>query len=141
MRAEKGSDLSGDLIWCLRAMAQEAQIQFALCQCVDEAADDLVSDFEIYLLQEDDDFLEKNRDIGRLDAHILSKSGIEGYWNSHAMRKSEFWQEMREIAKRILNDRGLPMTAPEPLNITFINIDEDPEDAHTRSERGLPPRL
>jgi hypothetical protein len=116
--------ISANLIWSLRALAQDADTQFRLYQCYDEAADDLVLDFESYLRLEPANFLSENPDIKCLDDLIASKSGIVGYWNKDAMLHSEFWQNIRTNAKMILLKREFPVTAPEPLNITFINVDE-----------------
>ncbi|MDO6589924.1 hypothetical protein DS901_02065 [Loktanella sp. D2R18] len=116
--------ISANLIWSLRALAQDAETQFRLYQCYDEAADDLVLDFESHLRSEPANFLSENPDIKCLDDLITSKSGIVGYWNKDAMLHSKFWQNIRTNAKMILLQREFPVTAPEPLNFTFINVDE-----------------
>ncbi|MEP1961645.1 hypothetical protein [Tateyamaria sp.] len=85
-------------------------------------------DFETYVLREDENFLSLNQDIAQLDDLIESKSGIQGFWNAEAMRNSEFWQEIRLLSKQILDGRGLPTSAPEPIPNIFINVDEVPKD-------------
>ena len=118
--------ISDELIWSIRALAQEAEVQFRLYQSYHETADDIVLDFETHLLNEGVEFLVSNQDIKRLDDLISSESGVVGYWNGDAMLYSEFWAQIRTEAKSVLLTRNLPLTAPEPLKITFINIDETP---------------
>ncbi|MEP4249283.1 hypothetical protein [Tateyamaria sp.] len=124
----KQAELSPQLQWSLQALAQDSETQFALYQCYNEAADDLVLDFETYVLREDENFLSLNQDIAQLDDLIESKSGIQGFWNAEAMRNSDFWQEIRLLSKKILDGRGLPTSAPEPIPNIFINVDEVPKD-------------
>ena len=126
MTETHSTSISDSLIWSLRALAQEADTQFQLYQCYDEAADNLVLDFETYILKEPADFLNENPDIKKLDELIDSKSGVVGYWNKDAMLHSVFWQDIRANAKMILIKRELPLSAPEPLNHIFMNVDNVP---------------
>lgn len=123
----KNADLSPQLQWSLQALAQDFETQFLLYQCFSEAADDLVLDFGACILREGDNFLSLNQDIAELDDLIESKSGIPGFWNEDAMRNSEFWHDIRLVAKKILDGRGLPTSAPEPIPTVFINVDEVPK--------------
>ena len=124
MEHKPTAELSPQIQWSLRALSQDAETQFALYQCFDEAADELVLDFDSSVLREGDNFLSLNQDIARLDALIDSKSGIPGFWDAEAMRNSDFWQEIRILSKAILVDRRLPITAPKPLKQIFINVDD-----------------
>lgn len=106
------ANLSDDLVWSLRALAQNAETQRVLYPAV-VVADELVLDFDDALRSCGDDFLKQNSDLAALDAHIASKSGIPEFWSVDALENDEFWIKMRALALSALEKRGLETSAPD----------------------------
>lgn len=116
-------ELSADLTWSLRALAQDAQTQRELYPSFVVVADELVSDFGDAYSKYAADFKEQNPDIEALDAHILSKSGIPKYWFDDAIERTEFWAEIRRLSRSVLSKRGLSVFAPHRNTNTFVSQD------------------
>lgn len=117
------ADLNADLIWSLRALAQDAQNQRALYPKFVVVADELVLDFDDAYSR----FRESNPahpDLDRLDAHIATKSGILEYWTDEALDESEFWVEIRRQAQDALKVRGLTAFPPHPNPNTYVTKGE-----------------
>ena len=112
------------LDWLMRAFAQPAEVQFDLYQNSYACADDLATDYTTAIEAQNPDFLERNPEMRAFDELLDRKSGIEEHCTAETMLNVPYWEEIRECARYILIERGLPVTPPEPLNVTFVNVDE-----------------
>lgn len=110
--------------WLMRAFAQPADVQFELYQDSYDCADDLATDFGTAIEVQRPDFLDRNPEMRAFDELLDRRSGIEEYWTAEAMPHDPYWEEIRDRARYILIERGLPVTPPEPLNVTFVNAVE-----------------
>ncbi|MTI02973.1 hypothetical protein [Roseibium sp. RKSG952] len=130
-------ELSADVIWCLRALAQEANNQRELYPGFAVVADELVLDFDDAYSSYKETTQTEHADLERLDAHILSKSGVSEYWTDEALDQSAFWNEIRQQASRALKARNLTTFAPHPSSATYISEGEvwtSGRDSETPSE-------
>jgi hypothetical protein len=113
-------ELPDDLVWCLRALAQDFETQKKLYPEPVELADELASDFELAFDRFTGENGEIDADLTGLDQLMGSKSGIPEFWIDDAMSTTGFWTEMRNRARRILDRRGYPVAKPGPSANTFI---------------------
>ena len=116
--------LSEDVVWCLRALAQEASVQRALYPSFAVVADELVLDFDDAYSGYKQTHQTQHDDLESLDALIESKSGILEYWTSEALEQSEFWREIRRRATDALKARSLTTDAPSPSSNLFVSEQE-----------------
>ncbi len=117
-------ELSAELVWSLRALAQDAAAQRSLYPSFVVVTDELVSDFEEAYSFNNADFRARNSDLETLDRHIESKSGILEFWDDDALQHSEFWAEIRRQAREALRSRDLSVFAPHPSPATYATEDE-----------------
>ncbi|KAE9628899.1 hypothetical protein [Parasedimentitalea maritima] len=118
-----------DLTWLLRTFAQPADVQFDLYCSFTGVADDLASDFETAILHKGDGFLDRNPDIKAFDKLLEKHFGQPEYWTEEALKHDPFWEQLRIEAAAILGMRGISKLPPDPLNITFVQADEEPDGA------------
>ncbi|MEO1138587.1 MAG: hypothetical protein AAFW87_03935 [Pseudomonadota bacterium] len=114
--------LHDELVWCLQALAQDADIQRSLYPEFVVVADELALDFDDALQLHGPDVLKTHPDLAQLLALIESKSGQEGYWFGRALEESEFWADIRKSARAILHARDLPSTIPDhrPHTVYYV---------------------
>lgn len=118
------ADLSADLVWSLRALAQNADDQHNLFPSFVLVTDELVESFgDAYDLYIESTQIQ-HADLDDLYAHILSKSGVLEFWTDEALDQSEFWEEIRSRAKQALAERNLATFAPHPSPLTYISSSE-----------------
>ncbi len=118
------AELSTDVIWSLRALAQHARAQRELYPDFAVVADELVMDFDAAYSNYKETTRTKHADLERLDAHIASKSGVLEFWTDEALDRSAFWNEIRQQAEQALEVRGLTTFAPHPSSNTFASESE-----------------
>lgn len=111
-----------ELIRTLRALAQDSATQRALFPAFVAVPDELVEDFGAALDQGWPGFLTNNPDIAALDDLIRARSGLPEFWTDEALDHAPFWSDLRNRARQILSDRGLPLTPPLPApHKTYIS--------------------
>ncbi len=113
--------LDYNVIWSLRALAQESEAQRELYPSFAVVADELVLDFDEAYSKYKKAHHTKHVDLEDLDALIASKSGILQYWTDEALENSEFWNEIRAKAQRVLQARSLATSSPHPSPDTFVS--------------------
>ncbi|MEX0312175.1 MAG: hypothetical protein AB3N17_18225 [Tateyamaria sp.] len=118
------AELNREVIWCLRALAQNADIQRELYPTFVVVADELVLDFDEAYSDYKAYHQTQHADLDNLDTHIASKSGILEFWTDEALDDSEFWSEIRNLAKKALISRNLTTFAPHPSTGTFVSASE-----------------
>jgi len=116
--------LSPDLIWSLRALAQNASVQRELYPDFVVVADELVLDYYDALTKYKEKSQFQHADLEVLDAHIASKSGILEFWTDEALDRSAFWNVIRQQAKQALKARDLSMFAPHASTSTYVSEHE-----------------
>ena len=120
-KADTDDELSPELIWSLRALAQEARIQRELYPKFVLVTDELVQDFEDAFGNCSQDFRDRNPDLVALDRLIETKSGVLEYWVEDALEQKDFWSQLRRHASDALASRGLTTFAPHPTTATYIS--------------------
>ena len=115
-------ELIEELIWSLRALAQDASAQRALYPEFVMVADELVLEFDDALKMCDQGFQERNTDIAALSDLIDSKGGQPEFWSDSALEQPAFWADIRQSAREILLARNLPTAAPNerPNGVTYV---------------------
>ncbi|WP_127960474.1 hypothetical protein [Serratia microhaemolytica] len=90
--------------------SQPYEIQKGLFPEFVNVADQLAVEWEIALNEIEDSQLtdEQKQAVQALDDYMLSISGPTNlvYWNDNALQHSDEWNEMRRLAKIILNTMG-----------------------------------
>ncbi|WP_371227039.1 hypothetical protein [Roseovarius sp. 2305UL8-3] len=128
MQDSQSAKFSSDLIWCLRALAQNAAVQKELYPPFVLVADELILDFHDQFLTCTQAFLDQHPQITALDALIDSKGGIPEFWTDEALERSQFWSEIRELARSILVKHDLSTFAPHPSTGTYVAA-KTPDDS------------
>jgi len=113
--------LSGALDWSLRALAQNANTQRELYPQFVLVPNELALDFDDALKAEPQQFCGLNPDLVALDILFDSKSGRAEYWTDDALEQSEFWAEIRLLAKQALENRELSVAAPNTTASKYIH--------------------
>lgn len=115
------TELSKDIVWSLRALAQDANAQRELYPDFVVVADELVLSFaNAYSTLKETTQLQQ-ADLEGLDEHIASKSGVLEFWTDEALDQSPFWQEIRRLASEALKARDLEVSAPHPSLDTYVS--------------------
>ena len=114
-------ELDDNVIWSLRALAQNSQAQRELYPSFAVVADELVLDFDEAYSAYKETHQSDHVDLEDLDALIASKSGILQYWTDEALENSEFWNEIRAKARNALKARTLVTFSPHPSADTFVS--------------------
>lgn len=112
--------------WITQAFAQNSEVQKSLFPDFVNVADELAVEWEVALdeVNENVELTEEQRSaIKLLDAYMLSISGPTNiqYWNNDALCHSTEWNNMREMAKNILNIMGWDFVAPPKSDAIYIN--------------------
>lgn len=82
------NELNADLIWSLRALAQDAQTQRGLYPSFSVVADELVLDFDESYTKYSEEFRKQNTDLVALDAHTRDLV-YEAVWADAILQKIE----------------------------------------------------
>ncbi len=127
------AELNADLVWSLRALAQDANTQRGLYPHFAVGADHLANDFSFAYEFYKEATHTRHADLDKLLSHMESKSGIWEFWSDKALEQSAFWNTLRELATHALNARGLPTSPPNPSPDAFVSADEVWVAGHTRA--------
>jgi len=111
--------------WITRAFAQSSIVQKSLFPDFVNVADELAVEWEIALEETNSDMLsdKQKSSIKELEDYLLSISGSENiqHWNDHALCYSDEWNQMRELAKIILDAMGWGNEVPPECNALYIS--------------------
>lgn len=110
--------------WITQSFAQPYEIQKMLFPDFINVADQLAVEWEIALDEVNDCQLtdSQRQAIKRLDDYMLSISGIANikHWNDDALCYSDEWNEMRILAKVILDVMGWDNVVPPESGVIYI---------------------
>lgn len=114
------------LKWIIQALSQPYEIQKTLFPDFVNIADELAGEWELALheLEENKSKLSKKQLylLQNLDEYILSISGPENlrYWIDEALQQDIKWENLREMAKAILDDLSWGCDIPHRCNAIYI---------------------
>ena len=115
------------LITSLQALAAPADIQLARFPDFVGKADELALDFDdALMLTRDCPQLELTGDqVAALDAidralDVMSGPGHRPYWSESALRDSEDWARVRQLAVTALHALNAPLEVPAPSHAVYV---------------------